>query len=1108
MKAQDLSTVRISVLGPVRAWVDGGPVDLAGPKQRSVLVRLVLAHGNVVSVDRLIEDLWAGEPPPKALAALQAYISHLRRLLEPGRVRRTAAQVIVSAAPGYCLRLPDEAVDVWSLEARVTAAEQHRDPQQRAALLEDAVTAWAGDPYAEVRDALWAAPEVARLAELRLSVTEAHAAAQSALGQHAVVARVLEPHVRDHPDREAAACLLAAARYRCGQQAAALDVLRRTGAYLTEELGLEPGRALRDLERDILRHADHLEPIALEPAPVSVSHDMPEAGATHGRAGELAAIDAAAAAAVRGGLRVVWIGGEAGAGKTTVVGAAADRLRAAGWTVTAGRSPEVDGAPPGWAWTEILEPFSATLSPRQSEALAPLLHDGRTTSEGTVFWIAHALAEVLGQAAGRTPLLIVLDDLHRTDGLTLELLRLSADRLGAGRVLVIGTYRPSESGAELGQARAALANHTAAHLTLPGLDDAALTALATDCGLPAVTRETLRLLRERTGGNPLFVRELARLMVAEGVDAAHDGIPAGVGDVVRRRLARLPPQTATALRQAAVLGREVDITLLGELARSDDDELLDALEPAVLAGLLEEPAPGRIRFAHNLIRDTLYEDTSVLRRSRLHAAALGLLRSPGRGADAASLAYHAVAAATAETADEAALFAMSAAREADGVGAPVEAARQWRAAVRMWELSGADNASTVPARCGLIAALAHAGDALGSREELHHTMVAVGSGELERSDRGIETDDAAAVQALTASDSPLVWRVRDGDVIDPVIVDPLHRVLAGEQPAPVRARLLLTLFTELEGVEHDSALAAGAEALQLARALHAQDPAAHQRLLCAALNTYAFACLGPDLADERESIVAELLSVAEACDAVDYQAVAHWFAFLDASGRSDLAGAAAHADLAVARAGTGQLGFLLGVLDAFGAQLSMLAGRVDEGERGYLAVSAKLAEYGVANGAHIGIVGRVSANLVRGSLAPMADDLLAVHRHVSKIIADGAVIALLQAGRTEEALQVWVERLPIERSFYFVAMATLRVHAAVAVGDLDTAEATAAQLLPYSGRFAGLDNGTLLTGPVDAALAAVAEATGDAAGAARYRRAAHELTERLAAQATDLLRRA
>ncbi|MEH3132769.1 MAG: BTAD domain-containing putative transcriptional regulator [Mycolicibacterium neoaurum] len=1084
MTAQVPFPVRVSVMGPLRAWVDGTPADLGGPKQRSVLLRLVLAYGEVVSVDRLIEDLWAGEPPPKALAALQAYISHLRRVLEPGRERRAPAQVIVSAAPGYCLRLPDGAVDVWALEAGFAAAERSpAPPEEQAERLQDLVLAWTGDPYAEVCDALWAAPEVARLAEVRLAMLEAHAAAQAALDNHAAVVRALEPVVREHPAREAAACLLASAHYRSGRQVAALDVLRRTTGYLVDELGLEPARAVRDLERDILRQAVHLDPIELEPVAVAPQHEVRTSTALRGRTVELAELAGAATAAAEG-LKVVWIGGEAGAGKTTLVDAAANRLRESGWVVAAGRSPEVDGAPPGWAWTEVLRTFAASLTTEQADALAPLLHTGGPVEIGA-FWTAHALADVLEQAAARAPLLVVLDDLHRTDGLTLELLRLTADRLATHPVLVVGTYRPSEAGAELGQARAALANHTAAHLLLDGLDDAALMQLATDCGLVAVTPETLRLVRERTGGNPLFARELVRLMVAEGVDAAHGAVPAGVGDVVRRRLTRLPPQTATALRQAAVLGREVDITLLGELARSDDDALLDALEPAVLAGLVEESAPDRIRFAHNLIRDTLYDDMSVLRRSRLHAAALQMLR--GRRADAASLAYHAVAAATAETAMEAADFAMGAAAEADAVGAPAEAARRWRSAVQMFELAGADQATAIAARCGLIAALAQAGDALGSREELHRTMADLGH------------DDGMAVRALTASTSPLVWRVRVGDQLDPVIVDPLRRVLERERLTPIRIRLLLTLFTELEGVEHDAALAASTEALELVRGLD------DRWLLLAVLNVRAFACLGPDLADERESVLAEMLSVAEELDAVDYQAVAHWFAFLDASGRSDLARAAAHVDQAVARAGTGQLGFLLGVLDAFGAQLAVLAGHTDEGERGYVAVSAKLAEYGVANGAHIGIVGRVSANLVRGSLAPMADELVAVHRHVSRMIADGAVIALHQAGRPEEAAQIWTERIPNERSFYFVAMATLRAHAAVAVGDLDVAVRTAEELRPYSGRFAGLDNGTLLTGPVDDALAVVAEATGDHQRAADHRRAAAELIDRLRAAAQALL---
>lgn len=1093
-----MTAVRICVLGPIRAWVHGEPaglseatgefrpVDLGGPKQRAVLARLVLAHGQVVSVDRLIEDLWEGEPPPKALAALQAYISHLRRVLEPGRQRRAAAQVIVSAAPGYCLRLPEDAVDVWALEAKTVAAESRSDQ------LEDALAGWVGDPYAEVADTFWAAPEVARLTELRLSAVESYAGAQAALGQHAVVVRLLEPHARDHPDRETAACLLASAHYRGGRQVAALDVLRRTREYLTGELGLEPGRALRDLERDILRQADHLEPIAVAPvvlpAPVAPVATMSR---TRGRAGELAAIAAAATAACREGLKVVWIGGEAGAGKTTLADAAVAAQRRSGWLVTLGRCPEVDGAPAGWAWTEVLGTFRSGLDPAEAAALAPLLHDAAATApEGGAFWLAHTLAGVLGRAASGQPLVVVLDDLHRTDGLTLELLRLVSDRLGSQPVLAVGTYRPSESGAELEMARAALANVTAAHLHLAGLDDAALVELAADCGLPAMTAETLKLLRDRTDGNPLFVREMARLMAAEGPAAAYEGVPAGVRDVVRRRLARLPGQTATALRQAAVLGREVELDLLEELAHSGD-ELLDALEPAVLAGLLDEPAPGRIRFAHSLIRDTLYDDTSLLRRTRLHAAALDMLR--GRGADATTLAYHAVAAATAETADSAADFATAAAREADAMGAPGEAARQWRAAVRMLQLADAEPARAVPARCGLICALTRAGDAISAREELNRTVTLAAA------------DDALLVQAMTALDSPLVWRLRTGDHIDPVIVDPLRRLLTLDHPPHLRVRLLITLFKEVEGADHVTAMAASAEALTLARALYEQDPDAHARLLCAALNVRAFACLGPDLADQRDAVFAEFLRTAQDCGAVDYQAVGHWLLFLAASGRSDLATALHHVDQAVARAATGQLAYLLGVLDAYSAQLTVLAGRPDEGEARYLAAGAKLAEHGVANGVLVGLVGRVSAALTRGDLGPMADELLVLHRTVSATMAEGTVLALMAVGRTAEAQGVWSQRVPLERSYYWVAMATLRVHAAVRIGDLAVARAVAAELMPYSGRMAGLDNGTLLTGPVDAALAALADADGDADAAARYRAAAAELTRRLAAEAATLL---
>ncbi|WP_179468544.1 BTAD domain-containing putative transcriptional regulator [Mycolicibacterium vinylchloridicum] len=1108
MAAPHRQPVRVSVLGSVRAWRGSEPVELGGPRQRSLLARLVLAQGHVVSVDRLIDDLWHGEPPPKALSALQAYVSHLRRVLEPDRPKRAPAGVIVSAAPGYRLHVPTDSVDAWWFDEQVRAGQSESDPRRRAELLGAALRGWAGEPYAEVSDAAWAIPEIARLTELRIAAIELRASAELALGHDNAVVGELEPVVRDHPTREGAAAILATALYRLGRQAAALDVLRSTRIHLSDELGLEPGRALRDLERDILSHAPHLDsgqsttvaaPAVLPSPPSVIEPEVP-----HGRSRELSAIDDAAREACSGGCRLVWVGGEAGAGKTTVTNAAATRLRAAGWTVAAGRCPEVDGAPPGWAWTEVLRQFSgsfAAAEPRHLRALAPLLHEAESGAADvqSTFWTAHAVADVIGRSATSQPVAVVLDDLHRTDGLTLELLRLVSHELQDRPVLVIATYRPSESGGELASARAALAVRTVTHLSIGGLDRVATAALAADCGLSDLTEEGKRALHDRTGGNPLFVRELSRLMISEGVGAARVAVPTGVGDVLRRRLVRLPGATVTALRQAAVLGREVDIDVLADLAHRDPDDVLDALEPAILVGLLDEPAPGLVRFAHALVRDTLYEDTSLLRRARLHATALELLSRSPRAADPAALAYHAVAAATPASAAAAAELAMAAGRDADRVGAPVEAARQWQAAVRMLALAGRaetgppDVERTVDAYCGWVAAAAGVGDVVAARDALKQALSVAGQ------------SDELTARLLTAWNAPLIWRVRISDAPDADIVGPLQRVLAGELPPDVRARLLTSLFAELEGADQPAALAASAEALTLARELYVRDPHTYGRVLCAALNARAYAALGPDLAREREQLTGEFLTVAEAVAAVDYQAVAHWLAFLSAAGRSDLVAAHQHVDLAVARAGTGQLASLLTVLDVFNAQLTVLAGRTDEGERRYAAAARELAEQGTANGAQMALVGRFTAGLARGDLSALADDLLAVHTYVSTAIADAVVLALLSAGRQDDARRIWATREPVERSYYWLAMTTLRAHAAVALGDAGAAQQCAEELQPYSGRIAGLDNGSLLAGPVDDALAAVAQLVGRADEAQHYRAAAIALRSALATEAARII---
>ncbi len=1098
--------VRVTVLGPVQAWVGDEPVDLGARMQRALLARLVAARGHTVSVDRLIHDLWEGEPPPKALSALQVYVSHLRRVLEPERQRRAPARVLVSAAPGYCLRLPDDAVDSWRFEAKVTAAQDESDPKRRAQLLDEALAGWAGDPFAGAGDALWAAPEGARLTELRLAAVESHAAAHVDLGRYGTAVAALEGHVAEHPGREGAAGLLATALYRTGRQASALEVLRRTREHLIDELGLEPGRAVRDLERDILRQADHLEPSRPAPVPsaapevAAVPPREPAGQVAYGRAEELAAIDAAARSVATGASAVLWIGGEAGSGKTTLAAAAAARLRAAGWRTVHGRCQEVHGAPAGWAWTEVLRELVDSVD-HDRQTLAPLLHDGAAAEQGT-FWLGQAVADALSTVADDQPLAVVLDDLHRTDGLTLELLRLVADRIQDRRVLVIATYRPSEDRGELEVARAALTVHTSAHLILGGLDAAATAAVAADCGL-STSGEALRLLRERTGGNPLFVRELARLMAAEGPDAVWASVPVGVRDVLRRRLARLPGPTVTALRQAAVLGRDIDVDLLAELGRSDPDDLLDALEPAVLLGLLDEPSPGRLQFAHGLVRDTLYEDTSKLRRSRLHGAALELLRAPGRSVDQAALAHHAVASATAETASAAADFATAAARDAGSVGAHAEAARQWRAAVQMLELAASRELAPTVAmldhdievRCGLIAALAQSGDAVTARSEMKCALQLVS---------GRSRDDLV-VRILTAWDTPLVWRDREYDESDGQMIGLLRHVLAGTGvTAADRIRLLKALYVELEGNDPVGALAASTEMLALARQVYTDDPGAG-RLLCTALNVHAFCALGPDLDTERDVLAAELLQTAEAAEQADYQAVAHWLLSLAAGNRCDLATAKRHVDLAVARASTGQLVHLLGVLGLFRARMYLLAGRLDEAVSAYTDLAARMAENGAANGAKLAMVGRTTGEFCLGDLGTLADELVFFYREISVAALDAAVLALVARGREAEARDLWPDRKPIERAYFWVPFTVLRVNAAVAMGDLDEVRARSAELARYSGSIAGLGVDGLMVGPVDDALAAAADVLDRPDDARAYRKAAETLRDRLAAEARSFI---
>ncbi|MFJ2886206.1 BTAD domain-containing putative transcriptional regulator [Streptomyces sp. NPDC087305] len=254
--------VAFGVLGPVAAWDGAGDaIALKGPRHRAVLARLLVARRRVVPVGRLVADLWAdqGEPPADAVGAVRTFVAALRRALEPERPPRTPARLLVTEGPGYALRAEPEAVDAWRFEQAVGTARTLSD-LDALNRLEKALSWWRGPAYADFAAAPWARAERSRLAELRLHAVERRAEAQLVLGRAAMAVPDLDAHVAEHPWREDAWRLLALALYRTGRQGDALAVLRRARTLLVEQLGADPGPALRRLEADILDQAAHLDP--------------------------------------------------------------------------------------------------------------------------------------------------------------------------------------------------------------------------------------------------------------------------------------------------------------------------------------------------------------------------------------------------------------------------------------------------------------------------------------------------------------------------------------------------------------------------------------------------------------------------------------------------------------------------------------------------------------------------------------------------------------------------------------------------------------------------------------------------------------------------------
>ncbi|MGI9659635.1 MAG: AfsR/SARP family transcriptional regulator, partial [Gaiellaceae bacterium] len=248
------ATTEFRILGPLEVVAQGESISLASGRQNALLSLLLLTPNEVCSKDRLISELWEGQPPETAANILHVYVSQLRKALPP--------ETIVTRAPGYAVEVQRGQLDLDRFEKLVEEATPLLSdrPEAAAARLRKALALWRGPPLAEFAYEEWARNAIARLDELRLVAVERRIEADLALGEHGELVGELETLVRDQPLRERLRAQLMLALYRTGRQADALAVYQDGRQKLVDELGIDPGQSLQQLEQAILRHDPALEP--------------------------------------------------------------------------------------------------------------------------------------------------------------------------------------------------------------------------------------------------------------------------------------------------------------------------------------------------------------------------------------------------------------------------------------------------------------------------------------------------------------------------------------------------------------------------------------------------------------------------------------------------------------------------------------------------------------------------------------------------------------------------------------------------------------------------------------------------------------------------------
>lgn len=1094
----NLPHVQVRVLGNLEVELDDGVVaDLGGTKPRTLLGVLTAASGHPLLVPRLIDQVWDDDPPDRVESSLQTYVARLRKAL--GGATGAGARLRTHTG-GYSFELEPHELDAHCFTTGVAEAAERAaagDDEAADRALVDALALWRGEAYSGLPSRLLDA-EAARLHELRLGAEVSLWDLRVRNGRHVEAVSALEQLVRLHPFREPFWYLLALSLYRAGRQRDALAALRRARTMLADELGIDPGHDLQQLELQVLQQDPTLlaEDRSFAPLSTPAVGEASEPTAQSdfagdvlvGRGEELAtalhALDQAIAG--RGSLLVVT--GQPGIGKSRIVAEVLDAAAQRG--VRVGRGTwDPDPGPPLAGWRTAINGALGA-----DDMLAPVADDGVRDAASEIYRLADALSAPLRDR----PTVLAFDDVHWADPDSIRLIRRFIALVDELPVLVIIAARPLglDAAASLAELFGSLARAGAVRLELDGMSLRSVRDFVFSRSGVEIPIDLATELTSRTGGNPFFLAEVVRSLAAAGAlsDRESDAwvtVPTAVLDVVRHRLADAPPDATALLRVASVLGRSFEGTIvrqppLPELL-GDVRDLEDAFESALVLGFLESDGPGRYRFVHALVRDAIYEALPDTTRERIHAHVAAALERRHAGhwdEHGAELAEHHRLAGPAY-ARPAWLFAHRTAVSAIARSSH-EDALHWLSVAA--ELQVLDPLTTAEERESQEVMHAQALRMLGRPTEAWRPLAAAAASALERGDAAfaartlLEANDGAvwgwrAVGEVDA-DAIALWRsIREQLDGDPVLTASVDLAIEAEQIYARRA----------EGVP-DSIDVAIAEARR----------STSTRELIDVLFLASLALARPDRLLRRAAVHDELveLCAAEADDRALTRALTARMSTRGELGqldglRSDLTRALALAErdhaiqeLYICRWADVWLAVLNGELDRASAA-------IDANERLEQTVSGP--GVGVSAGQ------RVHIAWLRGRPEEAGSGLGQLAGWLPLWFRDLHLLSIVDAGRIDEVrgiIGAWSEQPPLLQDYMWTSFATARAQLWLQLGDQRALADLRRTLEPYADRFATFGLTAFFGGQIAHTVGQLALVLGDeAAGRAHVDAARRTYTE-------------